>query len=296
MDCLEGQVEVFFDQAGIPHIYAKNDADGFRALGYLMAQDRLVQMAAMLKLARGELSEFVGKMALDTDRFLRTVGLGRTADRLVDNLEPDSLSCLESYCQGVNSYASRGALRLPFEFIFLKGRPEPWASSDCLTLGLFTTWLLDAFWPMDLTREKLIRDLGIERAMELLPETADYNNPPVKVRGGGPRAETLEPGDEVDWDFEGEPGGGTWLEGLPRAAFGSNNWVLSGKLTDTGKPILAGDPHIQHNVPGVLYLFHMVTPQRDVIGAQKGGRPVFFVNSEIPYPGSHPPPQGGAQR
>ncbi|MBU4489738.1 MAG: penicillin acylase family protein [Actinobacteria bacterium] len=276
LPCLEEDVEVVFDRAGIPHVTARNDSDAYRALGYVMAQDRMVQMESMLRVAQGRLSEVVGTMAVDVDRFMRTIGIGRIGRDLVGSLEPESLDCLQSFCDGINCYLSRGRARLPFEFMLMRGRPEPWVPANCLTLGLFYTWLLDSFWLADLVREKLIRSIGMERAMELLPCTTDYNNPPVKVDGPGPDAATLEPGEEIDWDFGGESGGGEWLAGMThRSVFGSNNWVVSGALTDTGKPILAGDPHIQHNVPGVLYLCHLTTPGQDVIGATFPGLPVI---------------------
>ncbi|MBU4175735.1 MAG: penicillin acylase family protein [Actinobacteria bacterium] len=274
--CLDEEVEVVFDRAGIPHITARSDVDANRALGYVMAQDRIVQMETMLRVAQGRLSEVIGTMALDIDRFMRTVGLSEIGETFADNLEPESLECLLAFCDGINEFLSRRGIRLPFEFLLTGGRPEPWAPADCLTMGVFISWLLDSFWLADLMREKLIRSLGYERAMELLPETAAYNNPPLKVDGPGPDARTIEPGEEIDWGFESESGGGEWLKGISsRSVFGSNNWVLDGSRTMTGKPILAGDPHIQHNVPGVLYLCHLKSPNRDVIGAIFPGLPVI---------------------
>jgi penicillin amidase len=214
------------------------------------------------------------------DRFMRTIGLSRIGDEVAANLDPESREALAAYCEGVNAYLERGASRLPFEFMFLKGRPEPWTLGDCIALGELTTWLLDSFWLADLMREKLIRALGRERALELLPETAPYNNPPVKVDGPGPAAETLEPGEEIDWGFDVEPAGGHWvphLGGVPISVSGSNNWALAGKRTTTGKPILCGDPHIQHNAPGMLYMCHLKSPGNDIIGAGFPGLPV------IPY-------------
>jgi penicillin amidase len=279
--CLDDEVEVIFDRAGIPHITANSDLDAFRALGFVMAQDRMVQMQTMLRLATGRLAEAIGVMGVDMDRFMRTIGLHRIASELAEALDPESRAALAAYCDGVNAFIARGGARLPFEFMFLKGRPQPWTHSDCLALGLLTTWLLDSFWLADLMREKLIRSIGLERALELLPETAPYNNPPVKVEGPGPGAPTLEPGEEIDWGFDSEPAGGVWLTGVgglaARSVFGSNNWALSGERTTTGKPILCGDPHIQHNAPGMLYLCHLTTPDMDIIGAGFPGLPV------IPY-------------
>jgi penicillin amidase len=274
--CLDEEVEVIYDRAGIPHITAKSNADGFRALGYVMAQDRMVQMAVMLRVAKGTLSEIVGSMALEMDRFMRTIGLYGTAKQFETRLDQESKDTLEAFCEGVNDYLARPGVRLPFEFIFLKGRPAPWEPADCLTYGLFVTWLLDAFWPHKLMRENLVRALGLERALELLPQTAEYNNPPVKVKGRGVEVDPIEPGEQIDWGFGSEGGGGEWLSGVkPSSVFGSNNWVLDGSRTTTGKPILCGDPHIQHNAPGVLFLCHLMTPDYNVIGAAFPGIPVI---------------------
>ena len=279
--CLEDEVEVLFDHAGIPHITAKSDLDAYRALGYVMAQDRMVQMQTMLRLATGTLAEAIGSMGLDMDRFMRTIGLSRIAETFANNMDDESRRALAAYCDGVNSYLARPASRLPFEFMFLKGRPRPWSHADCLTLGLLTTWLLDSFWLADLMRQKLVRSLGKERALELLPETAPYNNPPVKADGPGPSAEMIEPGEEIDWGLDEEPAGGHWITpagGLvTRGVLGSNNWAIDGRHTTTGKPILCGDPHIQHNAPGMLYMCHLTAPGMDIIGAGFPGLPV------IPY-------------
>lgn len=281
LPCLDEEVEVIFDKAGIPHITATSDLDAFRAIGYVMAQDRMVQMQTMLRLATGTLAEAIGTMGVDMDKFMRTIGLSRIAEEFSKNMDPQSREALAAYCDGVNAYISRPSSRLPFEFMFLKGRPRPWTHGDCLTLGLLTTWLLDSFWLADLMREKLVRSLGSERALELLPQTAPYNNPPVKVKGKGPGAEMLEPGLDIDWGFDDEPAGGHWITPtggiITRAAMGSNNWAIDGKHTNTGKPILCGDPHIQHNAPGMLYLCHLTTPDMDIIGAGFPGLPV------IPY-------------
>lgn len=273
LTCLDEPVRVVFDHAGIPHITAKNDADGYRALGYVMAQDRIVQMEVTRRVSQGRLAESLGNMAVETDRFMRTVGICRTAEQFVKNLDADSAAIMDYFCEGVNAYLSQPGIKLPFEFLFL-GKPKAWLPSDCLCLGLFATWLLDSFWPADLMREKLIRTLGLERASDLLPETAEYNNPPVRVDGPGPQAETLEPVEDIDWDFETHGAGGQWIKaGIPTTVFGSNNWVLSGSRTDTGNVILAGDSHVQHNAPGFLYMFHLSIPSNNVIGAGFPGLP-----------------------
>ncbi|MBM3957726.1 MAG: penicillin acylase family protein, partial [Gemmatimonadetes bacterium] len=171
LGCLDSPVEVIYDGAGMPHIYADSDLDGFRALGYLMAQDRLVQMRLMMALARGRLSEIVGKQGLEMDRFVRTLGIERTAREVVSALKPASIERIEAFGEGVNSYVSGSRMRLPFEFMFLGGRPAPFTTVDCMAGYLYVVWMLDTWWTSDIMREQLIRTLGMERAMQLLPET-----------------------------------------------------------------------------------------------------------------------------
>ena len=274
LDCLDSAVEVIYDRAGIPHIFAESDLDGFRALGYVIAQDRLVQIQMILALAGGRLSELIGKQGLEMDRFVRTLGIERSARKMVRALKPESLEVIDAFGQGINSYISRRRLSLPFEFMLLGGRPEPWTPTDCMAEFLYVVWLLDTWWTSDVMREQLIRSLGIKRARQLLPETTEYNNPPCKVDGPVVSTETLEPGEEIDWGFESGTSGGEWIEGLgPVAGYGSNNWVLSGERTTSGKPLLASDPHMQHNAPGLLYLFHLKTPGFDIAGAGFPGLP-----------------------
>lgn len=183
LPCLDSPVEIIYDRSGMPHIFAESDLDGFRALGFVMAQDRLVQIQMMLALARGRLSELVGAQGLAMDRFVRTLGIGRTAEKVVQTLKPESLEVLNAFGQGINTYISRSKLRLPFEFMFLGGRPDPWTPVDCMSAFLYVVWLLDTWWTSDIMRENLIRSLGIERARQLLPETAEYNNPPARPAG-----------------------------------------------------------------------------------------------------------------
>lgn len=274
LPCLEGAVEVIFDEAGMPHIHAETDLDGFRALGYLMAQDRAVQVHMLTKLAKGELSEVIGGMGLEMDRFMRTLGIRRIAEEAVGVLKPESVEVLNAFGEGFNAYLSRSRFALPFEFMLMGGRPQPWTPLDCMAGYLYVIWLLDTWWTSDVMREKLIRELGLERALQLLPETGDDNNPPCKVEGPGVSAETLPPGEEIDWGMDSGASGGEWLDSMgPTSGYGSNNWVVSGLKTLSGKPILASDPHMQHSAPGLLYLFHLRTPGFDVAGAGFPGLP-----------------------
>jgi penicillin amidase len=279
LEGLSAPVDVIFDTAGIPHIKAETDRDGMRALGYVTAQDRLVAMDIMRHVAKGTLSELLGLAGLEIDQFMRTLELSRLAREFYGNIDEESRRLSDAFAAGVNSYASRPKKDLPFEYMLLGGRPQPWKAEDSIALGIFISWMLDAFWPMDLMREKLIRALGQKLADKLLPEGSGTCEPTCLAEGRGCKAETLEPGEDIDWGFGRKQFGGRWLGfGLrPRVVSGSNNWVVNGSRSETGKPILASDPHIQHMAPSTLYLSHLKTPRFNVAGAGFIGVPLVVM-------------------
>lgn len=276
---LSAPVEVTFDTAGIPHVMGETDADGLRALGYVIAQDRLVQMDILRHTATGTLSELIGFAGLEIDQFMRTLELGRLSREFLENASEESRLLVQSFADGVNAFASKPGASLPFEYMLLGGRPEAWKPEDSMVLGIFISWMLDAFWPLELMREKLIRSLGRNIADKLLPDGSGVCRPTCVVDGEGCKAETLEPGEDIDWGFGRRQFGGEWLgfRFRPGTLSGSNNWVVDGSKSATGKPILASDPHIQHMAPSTLYLSHLKTPGFNVIGAGFVGVPIVVM-------------------
>ena len=199
LEGLSAPVEVTYDRAGVPHVKADSDEDGLRALGYVVAQDRLVQLEMLKRFASGTLGELISLLALDIDRFMRTIGFSRIAREFYLNMNEESRRMVQAFTDGINAYVSRERSRLPVEFMLLGGRPDPWKPEDLFTVGIFLVWSLDAAWFADLMREKLIRRLGLRIAMKLLPETSAICEPACKAGGNGCQAETLEPGEEIDW-------------------------------------------------------------------------------------------------
>ena len=128
-------VEVIRDRWGVPHIYAANSHDLFFAQGYIQAQDRLWQMDFNRRVPSGRLSEIFGEVTLNSDRFLRTIGMRRAAEAEAARLDGESAAALHAYAAGVNAYVARNGSRLPLEFTLLRYRPEPWVPADSLAFG-----------------------------------------------------------------------------------------------------------------------------------------------------------------
>jgi len=253
---LHQPVEVVRDRWGVPHVYARTEHDLFFAQGYVHAQDRLWQMELNRRTAAGRLSEVFGDRTLATDRFLRTLGLRQAAQREWALLSEETRSALRAYAEGVNAFLRQHRGRLPLEFLLLRVTPEPWTPVDSLGFGKLMAYELGGNWQTELLRADLERVLGPEGAARLLPgELPDA--PTVLPEFAGRRA---APGTAA--------GGGL---------VGSNNWVLAGRLTDTGKPYLANDPHLRVSFPSVWYTMHLEGGRYRVAGFTFPGVPGVVV-------------------
>jgi len=265
---LEAEVLVVRDRWGIPHLYAHSLRDLFFAQGFVHAQDRFFQMEFQRRLASGRLSEVLGPKALEVDRWMRIVGLRRAADREVATLSDRAREALLAYAEGVNAFLSRG--RLPAEFSFLRYRPEHWVIADSLAWLKMMAWMLSINWEAEVLRARLIARLGPERAARLdpspaadtptiLPPGVDYSR---VGRRALDRAEAARP-------FTGPPA---------EAGLGSNSWVLSGRHTPDGHPILANDMHLPLQAPSIWYENHLVAgEQLDAVGVSLPGLPGIIV-------------------
>ncbi len=245
-DGLLDEVTVIRDSWGVPHIYATNTHDLFFTQGYVHAQDRFWQMEFWRRIGSGRLAEILGPSALDSDRFIRTVGWHRTAARELEMLDDETRAALEAYAEGVNAYISthRDRLGLEFTILGLTGvdfEPEPWTPLNTLTWAKVMAWDLGGNMDAELLRANIVARLGSDALDDLVPPyREDY---PVVV----PHPLT----------------GGT-LDSVPEAAFathalgvgdglGSNDWVVSGSRTETGLPLLADDMHLGIQMPSIWY-------------------------------------------
>ncbi|MCS6848537.1 MAG: penicillin acylase family protein [Anaerolineae bacterium] len=263
---LTGNVEVIRDAFGVPHIYADTPDDLFRAQGFVHAQDRFFQMEFWRRIGQGRLAELFGEGALEQDKFIRTVGWHRVAEAEVQMLEPDVLRVLQSYADGVNAYILPNADRLGFEFsvLGLIGRrwsPEPWTPVNTVTWGKAMSYNLGGNMDHELARLRLIERGGEALAEAIIPPYPD--DMPVIVRSTSTPAGSEE--HRTRASRSPAPGAAAELYRIHKAVqraiglvhdpgIGSNNWVVAGARTTTGRPILANDPHLGIQMPSIWYI------------------------------------------
>lgn len=260
---LHGPVEIVRDRWGAAHIYADAPSDLYFAQGYAHAQERLFQMDFVRRLISGRLAEIVGPPALDADRWLRTLTLRRVAEQEAGLLDEQAYAEVSSYVAGVNAYLQTAPL--PLECLLLAYRPEPWSFSDTLAWGKLMAWSLSSNWEVEVVRSQLVRCLGSRRAAELEPPYLDRW--PFVVPPG------VDYGRVGDRALEAVSAAGRYLRATSFQGAGSNNWVLAGERTASGKPLLANDMHLSLMAPPIWYENHLVCPGLDVTGVSFPGVP-----------------------
>ena len=264
---LTHEVKVYRDEYGVPHISAQSEYDAFFAVGYTHAQDRLWQMDLMRRAGSGRLSEVLGEPALKIDKMFRTLGLWRHAQKLSQFIDEDTRKALQAYADGVNQFISTHNGKYPIEFDMLNIEPEPWTVEHSLLVSRLMAWELNYSRWVDLLLAELVQRFGEEKAKEIFPywpEDAPFIIP--KELKGKSVANDLRP----LFDAEGEYRS---LLGFHALESGSNAWVVSGKKSVTGKPILANDPHLLLMSPGRWYEIHIAAPTFDVAGMSIPGVP-----------------------
>jgi len=284
---LSAQVTVTRDTHGVPTIEATTLEDLFFAEGYVTAQDRLWKMDVMRRFAGGELSEILGEDTLRLDREQKILGLRAAARK---NLEIASLrdrSFFGAYARGVNAYISTHRDRLPVEFRILGYTPKPWTSEDSAVIGNQMVKDLNYRYFYDaLAREKVLAKLGPELTADLYVNRSWHDRPPAVMREDMNAPENNSDSDSDD-DEDDSPDnsvtrngvslgmGNLPLEELP--VNGSNDWVVSGVHTVTGKPLLSNDMHLGHQMPNLWYEAHLRCGPFDVAGVTLPGVPFVIV-------------------
>lgn len=256
---LQEDVEVVRDEDGVPHIEAQSDADLYRAQGYVQAQDRLFQMDLARRQAGGRLAEVVGAGAVENDKFFRTFSLRDAAERSWDGYNTTSKQVLEWFAEGVNAFIEEG--RLSYEFKLLGYEPEPWTPVDSLTIGKYMAYDLGGNWSLLAFRHWAVNHLPEEQVEELI---VDY---PEEARS------VIEANKEMEVKVtDAFP-----VELIPNEFNGSNNWVVAGKKSETGAPLLADDPHLGLGTPSIWYQMHLQSPEQNVSGVIFAGVPGIIL-------------------
>jgi penicillin G amidase len=282
---LSAPVSVTRDSHGVPMIEAANLDDLFFAQGYVTAQDRLFQMDLMRRAAAGELSEVVGDVALEHDRQQRILGIRAAAEINLAQLAPEDRQQFEAYAKGVNAYIGSRREKLPIEFRLLHYSPRPWELKDSMMIAYQMVQTLSTSPRAALVREQILAKLGPELTADLYVNTSLRDHPPggeqtlkqsssVSTPGVVSAAETkvLINANEQLWQ--------TWLEPFFHEKIfplGSNNWVVSGAHTTSGKPLLSNDMHLGHQMPNLWYEAHLRCASFDVAGVSLPGYPYVIV-------------------
>ena len=286
---IKDRVTIRRDERGIPYVEAQNDEDLYFGHGYAAAQDRLWQMDLFRRTARGELAEVLGagpnNSALEQDKLHRTYGFAQVAEAEFANASPRARAVLEAYARGVNAYAaSLDPKAMPPEFQILQYSFRPWTPSDSLVVVKIFFEALSDTWRLDLMRQAL-SVLPAEKRAELLPEIS-----PIDVLVVGKDTQSRAKTAQV----KPEPLSPTTLANLAHnqliaaaalerigfhtdALAASNNWVVSGKRTVSGKPLLANDPHLRPTAPSIWHIVHLSAPGVRVAGVGTAGIPGVVI-------------------
>jgi penicillin amidase len=272
---LGAPVEVWRDSLAVPHVWARSEPDLFRAMGYVHAQDRLWQMELFRRVADGRMAEILGPRLVDTDRFLRTVGMGRSAAENERLLDATTRSLLQAYADGVNAWMSENPGPLPPEFMVLRFQPEPWTIRNTLSIAKIMAWDL-ADWNLGLDLQRAVDAVGPELGRDLFPAYPDsgvtiLEDAPVPTRPAPPAPRVSGvPIPAIP------PLAAALLDGVS-AARASNAWVIGGSRTRSGKPILANDMHLALRAPSLWYLAALHGGGFNVAGMTLPGVPVVIA-------------------
>ncbi|MBE7493601.1 MAG: penicillin acylase family protein [Verrucomicrobiaceae bacterium] len=259
---LKEEVRVVRDRWGIAHIEARNTHDLFFAQGFVVAQDRLFQIDLWRRTGCGEMAEIQGEDALEGDRFARLMQYHGDMEAEWRSYAPDTREIATAFAAGINAFIMQAGVEgLPVEFQLLGHRPRPWRAED--VLPRISGLIMSGNWQRELSRARLIAEAGAETARRLAP-----TDPPRELA----LDPLLEP-EIFKADIAAAYAAATKAPAFKTSLHESNNWVASGALTASGKPMLAGDPHRTLALPSLRYLVHLRAPGWNVIGSGEPALP-----------------------
>ena len=275
---LNSSVTIYRDEWGVPHIYASNEEDVSFALGYVHAQDRLFQMDLARRNVRGKLSEVVGDMAIEEDKYNLAMGMEYWANKSLYDLiqmkedgKSNLIDLINSYADGVNYYICAHQNELPIEYAILGFEPARWTALDTLCfikyMSKMLTWGYD-----DLYRLQTLEALGSADYTKLMsmttygqipicPNYGEFDDSSELSFNGGPlkiSSKVIQTISSFLKSVESIPSEKALMDLKEENAIGSNNWVVDGVKSSTGKPILCNDMHLAWNMPGIWYEAHLV--------------------------------------
>ena len=271
---LKNKVTVYRDKFGIPHIIATNEDDLYKVTGYIQAQDRMWQMDLLRRVTQGRLSEIFGKDMVETDLILRSLRMPEKSDYVLSIISPEMLKALQNYADGVNQYIEEN--NLSFEFKVLGYKPEKWTPKHSLNLIGYMAWNLETGWGTESIMYKMKNAVSKEKFKELLPDMSlqktfvypDFDK-------------------NLQLDDSALTANLKKTEKLAPSIFrASNNWVVAGKKSTTGKPIFSNDMHLGLMIPGIWSQIHQqIDGKLDVTGVILPGQPFVIAghNADIAW-------------
>jgi penicillin amidase len=254
------------DSLGVICVEGQSVEDVILASGFAAAQDRLWQMEVIRLLGKGRLSRVFGRETLEIDKLFITLGMDSLTNRIYKTVSDDSKLWLEKYSTGINLYIQKYMENLPIEFTLMKVKPALWTSQDCLLQNRMMAWLLNFNWKADLLYWQLSRSLPYSLLRDILP---DWKNYPAIIGEEGNLALLIKLNELVDKIY--------LLTGIFPAHWGSNNWVVSPKLSQNGSVLLANDPHLALQLPSIWMEMGLHAPGFNVAGFCLPGTPGIII-------------------
>lgn len=266
---IKEDISVYRDSMGVPYIIANNDEDVAYALGYVHAQERLFTMDLARRAGEGKLSEILGKKTIPFDAMFLTVGIEKTAEKIIKQMSPDEINILQAYSNGVNKYIENHKGKYPIEFDILGYNPAKWTPIDCMVIGRMMAWELNLSWWTDFAYTQLAQKLGTKKVQEIIP-TYPEDGPfvvPSELKTYPKITDSFIKTDRAFRNF-------FHLNGTH---LGSNNWVVNDKLSESGEPIIANDTHLSLDAPSKWFVVVIKSPDWNVSGFSLPGVPVVVI-------------------
>ncbi len=266
---LKDNVEIYRDSLAVAYIFANNEEDAAFAMGYLHAQERMFMMDLIRRAGEGRLSEVLGIEALPFDMMFRTVGIERTAEMILQKMNPEARRLLEAYSKGVNLYIKQAVNNYTFEFDVLGYQPEEWTPVHSIIVVRMMAWELNISWWTDLMFTDLVQKLGKDKVEDIFPEYSENGATiiPDEIEKFAQINTSLIQTDRLFREFIGSTG----------THIGSNNWVVNAQKSVSGSPVIANDPHLAFSAPGKWYAVVINSPEWNVAGVSLPGAPGIVI-------------------
>ncbi len=269
IDGISKPITIARDKYGVPHISAANREDLYFAVGFVHAQDRLWQLEFNRRIGHGRVSEIAGPSALELDKYMRTLGFVPKAKIAFDNLPFKTQQGMQAYADGINHFIKSNRKALPPEFIISGITPTQWAPEDIMVWQKMMWLDLSKNMRHEIARAQLINAVGYDKMKSFFPDYPGENHPDIPDMHDLKNAFNDAKLTAIFASMGGEK----------PAGYGSNNWVISGEHTTSGKPLLANDPHLGLTTPSIWYLLHLHQRDSDtnLVGVSFPGSPAIIL-------------------